>query len=185
MTTLNVPNRTLYCGDNLDFMRTLNSESVDLIATDPPFNKGRDFHATPDSIVRGAKFQDRWSWDDDERYDEWVEQIKGECSDLWFIIEASEKAHSSSMGAFLCWLAIRVLEMRRMLKPTGSLYLHCDHTAGAYIKTMLDVVFGYRNFRNEIVWAYTGPGSPRMRQFNRKHDTILWYTKGAEWVNSL
>ena len=86
------------------------------------------------------------------------------------------------MGAFLCWLAVRVLEMHRILKPTGSLYLHIDHTAGAWVKAMLDAVFGRTQFRNEIIWAYTGPGSPKMRQFNRKHDTILWYAKGLSWV---
>ena len=86
------------------------------------------------------------------------------------------------MGAFICWLGVRVLEMHRVLKDTGSIYLHIDHTAHAYVKTMMDAVFGRRQFRNEIVWAYTGPGSPRMRQFNRKHDTILWYAKGKEWT---
>lgn len=86
------------------------------------------------------------------------------------------------MGAFICWLAVRVLEMHRILKPTGSIYLHGDHTASAYIKAMMDAVFGRGQFRNEIVWAYTGPGSPKMRQFNRKHDTILWYAKGPLWV---
>ena len=71
--------------------------------------------------------------------------------------------------------------MHRILKPTGSLYLHCDHTANAYIRMALDAIFGTQNFRNEIVWCYTGPGSPMMKQFNRKHDTVFWYNKGKKW----
>ena len=72
------------------------------------------------------------------------------------------------------------MEMHRILKPTGSLYLHIDHTAHAYVKTMLDAIFGRRNFRNEIVWAYNSGGGSK-RQFGKKHDTLLWYTKGATW----
>ena len=78
------------------------------------------------------------------------------------------------MGAFLCWLGVRLIEMRRVLKPTGSIYLHIDHTAHAYVKTLMDAIFGVRNFRNEIVWCYTGPGNTP-RHFKRKHDTILFY----------
>ena len=86
------------------------------------------------------------------------------------------------LGAFLCFMAVRLIEMRRILKPTGSIYLHCDPTASHYLKALMDAIFGDKNFRNEIVWAYTGPGSPKMRQFNRKHDIILWYSKGAKWT---
>ena len=178
---LNVPNRTLYHGDNLDFMRALNSNSVHLIATDPPFNKGRDFHATPDSLAAGAKFQDRWSWDHDV-HEAWKEQIQDDWPAVWFVIEAAEMASGQDMAAFLCWLGVRVIEMHRILRDDGSLYLHCDHTASHYIKAMLDAVFGKKNFRNEIVWCYTGPGSPNMRQFNRKHDTLFWYAKGEKWI---
>ena len=179
-TTLNVPNRTLYHGDNLDFMRALNSNSVHLIATDPPFNKGRDFHATPDSLAAGAKFEDRWSWDDDV-HPEWKEQIQDDWPALWFVIEAAEVAHSEGMAAFLCWLGVRVLEMDRILKPTGSIYLHCDPTASHYIKAMLDSVFGEKAFRNEIVWnSATGTKNNLKHKFGRGHDSILLYApKGA------
>ena len=78
-------------------------------------------------------------------------------------------------------MAVRLFEIRRVLKDTGSLYLHCDHTAGAYLRQLLDAVFGKDNFRNEIAWCYTGPGSPNAKQFNRKHDAIFWYSKGAAW----
>ncbi len=79
----------------------------------------------------------------------------------------------------LIYMAARLLEMRRILKPTGSIYLHCDPTMSHYLKLVMDAVFGRRAFRNEIVWCYTGPGSPKMRQFNRKHDTLLWYSGGG------
>ena len=172
---LNVPNRTLYHGDNLDFMRALNSNSVHLIATDPPFNKGRDFHATPDSLAAGAKFEDRWSWEKDV-HPEWKEQIQDDWPALWFVIEAAETAHSEAMAAFLCWLAVRVLEMHRVLRDDGSLYLHCDPTASHYIKAMLDSVFEKKNFRNEIIWCYTGNSVPT-GGFQQKHDMILFYAK--------
>ena len=177
---LNVPNRTLYHGDNLDFMRALNSNSVHLIATDPPFNKGRDFHATPDSLAAGAKFQDRWSWDKDV-HPAWKEQIEDDWPALWFVIEAAEVAYGQDMGAFLCWLAVRVIEMHRVLREDGSLYLHCDHTAGAYIKAMLDAVFGKKNFRNEITWKRTARGFKgsqfKPRNYNVNTDCILFYGK--------
>ena len=79
-------------------------------------------------------------------------------------------------------MAIRIMELRRVLKPTGSIYLHCDPTANSYLRLLMDALFGKNNHRNEIVWCYTGPGSPSLRQFNRKHDTIYWYSAGEQWV---
>ena len=168
-------NRTLFHGDNLGFLRAMNSESVDLIATDPPFNKGRDFHATPDSLARGAKFQDRWSWERDV-HEEWADQITDDYPRLMEAIESARYAHSDGMGAFMCFMAVRLLEMRRVLKPTGSIYLHCDPTASHYLKACMDAIFGWKNFRNEIVWCYAGGGIPK-RDFPRKHDNILRYSK--------
>ena len=187
----NFPNRVLYQGDNLAFLRGMNSESVHLIATDPPFNKGKDFHATPDSLADGASFQDRWRWVDDTRdatkradvHPAWMKLISEQHPAVWGIIESSKHSAGYDMAAFLCWLGVRLLEMHRILRPDGSLYLHIDHKAHAYVKCLLDAIFGEKNFRNEIVWAYTGPGSPGMRQFNRKHDTLLWYGKSStRWV---
>ena len=179
--TPNFRNRTLYHGDNLDFLRGINSETIDLVATDPPFNKGRDFHATPDSLAAGAKFHDRWSWEGDVE-GEWVDQIRTDWPNVWQAIDSANHTWGRDMGAFLCYMGVRLLEMHRLLAPTGSLYLHCDPTASHYLKALLDAIFGRKNFRNEIVWCYTGPGSPKMRQFNRKHDTILWYAKGDQWT---
>ncbi len=86
------------------------------------------------------------------------------------------------MRAYLAFMVSRLAEIWRLLKPNGSVYLHCDPHASHYLKILMDVIFGAENFRNEIVWCYTGPGSPKMRQFNRKHDNILWYSKGKTWT---
>ena len=179
MAKPNWKNRTLFHGDNLDFLRAMNSESVDLIATDPPFNKGRDFHATPDSLSSGAKFQDRWSWERDVHQD-WVDQITDDHPRLIEAIESARYAHSDGMGAYMCFMAVRLLEMYRVLKSDGSIYLHCDPTASHYLKATMDAIFGRRNFRNEIVWCYNvgGKGS---RWFARKHDYILFFSKSSSY----
>ena len=176
MAKLNFRNRTLYHGDNLDFLRGMDSETVDLVATDPPFKKGRDFHATPDSLAAGAKFEDRWSWDKDVHPD-WMDAIKDDWPEAHAVIELAQVAFGDDMGAYLCWLGVRLMECHRVLKPTGSLYLHIDHTAHAYVKTLLDGIFGKKNFRNEIVWDYTFRLMDLPHFFNRKHDTILFYVK--------
>lgn len=91
-------------------------------------------------------------------------------SDIW----------EGGMPGYLIWLNARLYEMKRLLKKTGSIFVHCDWHAGHYIKVEMDKIFGVPNLRNEIVWCYTGPGSPRMGQFNRKHDTIFWYSKSTD-----
>ena len=179
MATPNFANRTLFHGDNLPFLRRINSECIDLIATDPPFNKGRDFHATPDSLAAGARFQDRWSWADDVE-GEWVDQITDDWPDVMTVINGARTSYGDDMGAFLCFMAVRLLAMRRVLKPTGSIYLHCDPTASHYLKALMDAVFGRRNFQNELVWRYSW-GYHTPKRWNRKHDIILFYAKGKDW----
>ena len=174
MATPNFRNRTLFHSDNLPVLRGMNSGSVDLIATDPPFNKGKDFHATPDSLAKGAKFQDRWSWADDVEQ-AWVDQIADDWPAVMQVITSARASYGEDMGAFLCFMGVRLLEMRRVLKDTGSLYLHCDPTASHYLKALLDAIFGRRLFRNEIAWCYTGP-QRTVRHFPRKHDAILFYS---------
>ena len=176
MGTPNWSNRTLFHHDNLAVLRGMNSESVDLIATDPPFNKSKDFHATPDSLATGASFQDRWSWERDVHQD-WVDQITDDYPRLMEAIESARYAHSDGMGAFMCFMAVRLLEMRRVLKPSGSIYLHCDPTASHYLKAVMDAIFGRKQFRNEIVWDYTFRLMDLPKFFNRKHDIILFYAK--------
>lgn len=179
MAEMNVRNRTLFHQDNLAVLRGINSESIDLIATDPPFNKGRDFHATPESLSAGASFSDRWSWEKDV-HQSWVDQIKDDWRGVYEVIDASWHSYGQDMSAFLCWMSVRLIEMHRILKPTGSIYLHCDPTASHYLKLILDSIFGRKNFRNEIVWSYNS--GPRGKQFGKRHDIILWYSKGLEWA---
>ena len=177
----NFENRTLFKGDNLPFLQGLNSESVDLIATDPPFNKGRDFHATPDSLAAGARFHDRWTWERDT-HEEWIDAIAdyGDKTVHHFIRMLRETG-KEDLAAFLCFLGVRIMECHRILKPTGSLYLHIDHTAHAYAKVLMDGIFGRENFRNEIVWSYKTGGSSKSH-FSQKHDTLLFYSKGKTWT---
>ena len=121
MAEPNWRNRTLFHGDNLKFLRAMNSESVDLIATDPPFKKGRDFHATPDSLAAGAKFQDRWSWERDV-HQEWMDEIADDLPSVKTVIEFARTGYGDDMGAFLCFMAVRLLAMHRLLKRTGSIF---------------------------------------------------------------
>ena len=181
MPERNFSNRTLFWGDNIDFMRAMNSETVDLIATDPPFNKGRDFRATPDSLAAGARFQDRWKWDE-EAHPQFTDALRDDPmnANVWTVIHSARASWGDDMGAFLCFMGVRLLEMRRLLKPTGSIYLHCDPTASHYLKTLMDAVFGRKNFRNEIVWHYGLGGFNAKRWFPRKHDILLYYAKSSK-----
>ena len=172
----NWTNRTLFHHDNLAVLRGMNSGTVHLIATDPPFNKGRDFHALPDSLADGAAFQDRWSWARDV-HQEWVDRIEDDWPKVKHVIAGSRASYGDDMGAFLSFMGVRLLEMRRVLRDDGSIYLHCDPTAGAYLKELMDAIFGRENFRNEIVWCYPPKGRGPKYGFHNKHDIILFYAK--------
>ena len=191
MSECNVKSRTIFAGkncDNLRVMRGINSDSIDLIATDPPFNAKRSFNAPLGSKAAGQKFDDTWKWDD--VVDDWYDLLHGEHDAVKEVIEAAavieggsvdyEKRSIStgkvknSIAAYLCFMAPRLLEMRRILKPTGSIYLHCDSAANSYLRLLMDAVFGRKNFRNEIVWCYTGPANVK-KNLPRKHDAILFY----------
>jgi site-specific DNA-methyltransferase (adenine-specific) len=169
-------NRTLCQGDNLPFLRALPDESIHLIATDPPFNKNRDFY----SADNFAGFSDKWSWEADAQ-PEWTKRIREQQPALWAVIETARLIHGDGMSAYLCWLAIRLLEMHRVLRDDGSLYLHIDGTTQAYVKLLLDALFGAENCRNEIVWHYKTGGVSK-RWFSRKHDTILFYSKSKRYT---
>ena len=179
MSSPNWVNRTMWTGDNLDIMRGMNSASVDLIYLDPPFNSNKTYSAPIGSEAAGASFKDTWTLSDVDVA--WHGEIAEQNPAVYAVIDASGVAHGKGMKSYLIMMAVRLLEMQRVLKNTGSIYLHCDPTASHYLKLLMDSVFGNRNFRNEIVWCYTGPGSPKMRQFNRKHDTIFWYAKSENW----
>ena len=128
----------LYCGNNLEIMKGMESDSIDLIATDPPFNTGLDF----------GEYKDRWD----------------------------------SMNYFVDWLRERVVEMRRLLKPTGALYLHCDSNASHYIKVMLDEEFGMQNFVQDIIWWRKNKLPDRRVVWRKYHDNILCYKMGPDCV---
>lgn len=175
-----IGDRLLYHCDNLLVLRGLASSSVDLVATDPPFNKGRSFHAVPESAADGHVFQDRWPWNGDD-LDEWADTLRAGHPDVWAAVEVANRVRGEHMGAFLCFMGIRLLEMRRVLKPSGCLYLHCDASAAHYLKLLLDAVFGPDQYRNEIIWCYTNGGASPSR-FAPKHDTILCYSNGGQPV---
>jgi len=183
MAKPNFKNRSLYHGDNLDFLRGMNSESVHLIATDPPFNKNKDFHATPDSLAAGAKFQDRWSWIDDI-HDDWLIKIMRDHPEFWSVITSAKMGYGDDMAAYLCWLGVRLLEMHRVLREDGAIYLHCDSTASHYIKAMMDSIFGRENFLNEIIWQRASgraKGSQHApRTYGTDTDSIFYYAKSKE-----
>jgi len=140
----------LILGDNLEILKSMDSETIDLIYLDPPFFSNRNYEVIWGDTGEIRSFQDRWA---------------------------------GGISHYIEWLKERVIEMHRVLKQTGSIFLHCDWHANAYIRVdILDKIFGEDNFRNEILWCYTGPSSPGMKQFPRKSDTIWWYSKSAKWT---
>ena len=174
-------NRTLFLEDNLPVLRGLDSDSIDLIATDPPFNKGVPAFKGTTKAGQNVKFKDVWNWIDDVHVD-WLNEMSKRHPTLSNVILYANAAAGNDMGAFLCWMAVRVLEMHRVLKDTGSIYLHCDPTASHYLKAMMDAIFGRKNFRNEIVWHYSNLSATK-RYFPRKHDIIFFYVKSnANWT---
>ena len=164
----------MWTGDNLDIMRGMNSESVDLIYLDPPFNSNRNYAAPIGSQAAGAAFKDTWTLDDVDLA--WHGEIAEQHPALYAIIDASREAHGKGMQSYLIMMGVRLLEMRRLLKETGSIYLHCDPTASHYLKLTMDAVFGQQNFRNELIWRRTS-GRSDAKRFGRVHDTILFYAK--------
>ncbi len=140
-------------------MRGMNSESVDLIYLDPPFNSNANYAAPIGSEAAGAEFKDTWGLDDLKIA--WHGLIKSEHPALYHYLMGVKDIHSKSMMAYMIYMTVRVMEMHRILKPNGSIYLHCNQFASHYLKLMMDTVFGWKNFRNEIVWCYAGGGYQR------------------------
>ncbi len=175
-------NRTLIRGDNLEEMRKFPDACIDLIATDPPFNSKRDYFVPyrdehgqqPDALVKA--FTDTWAWGDAAE-DTCKSLIVEEGGQIGATIQGLQQfLDETPMMAYLVMMAARIVEMHRLLKDTGTLYLHCDPSASHYLKIILDAVFGAGNFRNEIVWCYRGGGVPKS-DFSRKHDIIFRYSK--------
>ena len=171
---MNVNNRTIFCEDNLHILRGLDSECVDLIYLDPPFNSNRSYEAPIGSEAAGAAFKDTWALSDTDNA--WHGEIADREPALYHTILASEFSHGKGMKSYLCFMAVRLLEMKRVLKNTGSIYLHIDPTASHYLKTIMDSIFGKDNFRNEIVWnSCSGVDNSSKHKFARGHDSILFY----------
>ena len=168
----NFANRTVWTGDNLDVLRGINSGSVDLIYLDPPFNSNRTYAAPIGSKAAGAAFKDTWTLDDVD--EAWHGEIADRSPALYAVIEAAGLAHGKGMKSYLIMMAVRLLELRRVLAETGSIYLHCDPTASHYLKVLMDVVFGRANFRNEVVWKRIHNHGDAGR-FGRINDCLLFY----------
>ena len=181
--TANFASGTVWTGDNLPVMRGMNDACVDLIYLDPPFNSNRHYEAPIGSKAAGAAFKDAWTLDDVDVHEH------GELADrnpaAYSVIEAARQAHGKGMQSYLIFMAVRLLEMRRVLKPTGSIYLHCDPTASHYLKLLMDGVFGMLNARSCIAWKRSSVHSDTKqgrKQHGRIQDNILYYTIGREWT---
>lgn len=183
--TQNFLDNTLYEMDNLDVLQGMNSETIDLIATDPPFNTKRNRSGTAGFYVDNWKWgdtdilPDQWKWN--EVHPKWLEEIKDNHNALYHAIDAAKHCQGEGTAAFLCFLSVRLIEMHRILKPTGSIYLHCDNTASHYIKMCMDAIFGKKQFRNEIVWHYRR-WTAASKRFQKMHEIIFYYTKTNDYV---
>ncbi len=179
----------LYFGDNLDILRKyIQDESIDLIYLDPPFNSNATYNVLfqeksgERSAAQITAFEDTWQWNSESElaYQEIVKECPNQ--ELVTLIQAFRSfLKQSDMMAYLTMMAQRLIELHRVLKPTGSIYLHCDPTASHYIKLLMDAVFGFGNFRNEITWKRTSSHSDTAQgnviHMGRIHDIILCYTK--------
>ena len=161
MAAPNFVDKTIWTGDNLDVLRGLNSQCVDLIYLDPPFNSNKNYGAPVGSKAAGAAFKDAWTLSDLDVA--WMGLIADEHPAIAYMLDAARRTHGKGMQSYLTMMAVRLLEMRRVLKPTGSIYLHCDPTASHYLKQLMDAVYGARNFRNEITWKRTSSHSDAKR----------------------
>lgn len=180
---LNVKNRTIFCRDNIDILHGINSNSIDLVYLDPPFNKKKEFTAPTGTSAEGASFMDIFKKEDIK--DEWVSRIYFENLALHTFLTHTKTDGIGYNYCYLVYMAIRLIECRRVLKDTGSIYLHCDPTMSHYLKIVMDSIFGEGNFRNEITWkrvAGAGKSSQHQkRRYGANSDIILFYTKSNEY----
>jgi len=179
----------LYYGDNLEIMRRyLLDASVDLIYLDPPFKSDKNYNVLfkkksdanlADDDAQILAFTDTWSWgsDDKDTYESLITKSEPEVAT---VVSALYKILGpSDMMSYIVMMAPRLIEMKRILKPTGSIYLHCDMSASHYLKVLMDAVFGVENFLNNVVWLY-GLGGSSKRYWPRKHDDLLWYSQSLD-----
>lgn len=178
----------LYYGDNLTVLKNcFDDESVDLIYLDPPFNSQATYNvlfkstAGEQSRAQIEAFEDTWHWGDEAElaFDGVMTSGNSDAAEMLRAMRSFLK--ENDMMAYLSMMAVRLLEMHRVLKPTGSLYLHCDPTASHYLKIMMDAIFGAEVFRNEIVWQRTNVHNDS-RTWSRVTDTLLFYSKGPTFT---
>ncbi len=177
----------LYYGDNLTVLRNeIERESVDLVYLDPPFNSQANYNVLfkstsgEESRAQIQAFDDTWHWGDEaERaFDEAIHSWSTEASELLRAFRAFLK--ENDMMAYLCMMAVRLLELHRVLKSTGSIYLHCDPTASHYLKLLLDAIFGVEQFRNEIIWRRADPKGHAFTRYPSTHDVLLYYARNGD-----
>ena len=170
-------NRTIFTRDNLEVMRGMADECIDLIYLDPPFNSNHDYSAPIGSQAAGAEFKDTWGLSDIDLA--WYGEIEDEYPGLYSLLTATREIHGKSMMAYLIYMSVRIIEMKRILKPDGSIYLHCDPTASHYLKLMMDEVFGRKCFRREVIWSNEDQSGFKSKANNwiRGHDVIFYYVK--------
>ncbi len=182
----------LYLGDNLNILQDqIGTETVDLVYLDPPFNSNQNYnvlfkeHDGTRAAAQIRAFSDTWEWDETAERAYALTLATGPSQLGQLLRSLRAFLGSSNLMAYLAMMAPRLVELHRILKPTGSLYLHCDPTASHYLKLLLDATFSPQRFRNEIVWKRSSAHSDSkqgMRQPGRVHDTLLFYTKGDEWT---
>ena len=189
-------NNTLYYGDNLDILREhVPDESVDLVYLDPPFNSNASYNVLfreqsgEESPAQIRAFTDTWAWtqESERTYENEIILNPSTPENVKEMVKAFRQfIGSNAMMAYLVMMAPRLVELRRVLKPTGSIYLHCDPTASHYLKVLMDALFGKENFRNEIGWIRSLPHGNVRQMFGRSRDSILFYvkTQSSNWNRS-
>ena len=203
MGDLNVANRTLAVMDNYPFLRSLNNECIDLIAIDPPFAANETFTKPPRPPISRAEFDeevvlakahgaahnegigqtrvvDYWNWDDDV-HPQWKMRIQDDYPKVHTVIEAVDAVATENEAAYISFMAACLIECHRVLKPTGSIYVHCDDHANSYLRMLLDAVFGFENCRNQIVWRRATSHNDPSR-YGRIVDHIFYYSKSAHYT---
>jgi site-specific DNA-methyltransferase (adenine-specific) len=192
MSSQPITENTLFYGDNLDILRDyIPDASVDLVYLDPPFNSNRNYNVLfkdesgIESEAQITAFEDTWHWNQaaEETYHALVTDAPDRVSKM--VAALRDFVGTNQMMAYLVMMAARLVELHRVLKPTGSLYLHCDPTASHYLKIILDTIFDPRNFRNEITWRRSQTRSSISRIFRRAHDIVLFYAKTDEYTFNL
>jgi site-specific DNA-methyltransferase (adenine-specific) len=178
----------LYYGDNLSVLReSIGDASVDLVYLDPPFNSNASYNVLfrgpsgNESAAQIEAFDDTWHWTDaaEEAFGEVLRSGNGAAAEMLRAMRSF--LGENDMMAYLTMMAVRLLELHRVLKPTGSLYLHCDPTASHYLKILLDAIFGATNFKSELIWKRTSAHSAS-RRWADVHDTLLFYSKSNDYV---